>query len=210
MRLICHNCALPISTVSLGPQHDAYCPRCGSQIQRGSRLSTRTQLAMATAGLLLLYPLLSEMLITIHMLGQQRSTSLFTGVAVVLDYGYVLVATVVLLCSLVFPVLLFILLFTMLFIDMRLQRGLSAPRALLPWLLTLYKWIQPWSLLEVYLISFLVSAFKLQDFSVIQPGLAVPALIALMLLQQLLTSQLDKERLWQYCWPEERNPDDPL
>lgn len=195
-RMICRECDLAVNACDLEAHHDAFCPRCNHRLKRGSYVSLQGLLALSVTGLLLLIPTLTEPLLSIRMLGQYTEASIVTGSVLIMEAGFPLVGLVVLACSIMIPGLVLFLVTVMLLL---VQRGL--PSALGCQLLKVYQWLHTWSLLEVYLISFFVTVFKMRDFAVISPGLGLVSLVILVVLELYITSELDRERLWRSFAP---------
>ncbi len=75
-----------------------------------------------------------------------------------------------------------------------LRLGINAP-ALVPVFRTLRR-VEPWSMMEVFMLGILVSLVKLADMASIVPGIALWAFAALIPALALATSSLDAHLVW--------------
>src|SRR5204863_3788369 len=93
--------ALPV----IPPGMRAVCSRCGASLPKlnlNRRSNSRTA-AVALAALIL-YPLAVTLpMLKVQQLGHQTESSIMQGIAVLWADGQVLVGTIVLLCSVIFP-----------------------------------------------------------------------------------------------------------
>ncbi|MDX2321347.1 MAG: paraquat-inducible protein A, partial [Moritella sp.] len=64
-------------------------------------------------------------------------------------------------------------------------------------LLKLVKFFTEWSMLEVYLVSFLIAVFKLSDIADIQLQFGLLSFISLMFISSLIMYRLNLEIFWQ-------------
>jgi paraquat-inducible protein A len=67
--------------------------------------------------------------------------------------------------------------------------------------LRLLRRIQPWSMMEVFLVGILVAVTKLVDMAEVIPGLALWAFALLILVLAGATASFDPEALWERLEP---------
>jgi paraquat-inducible protein A len=153
--------------------------------------SINRTLALTVAGLVLFvvanaYPFLGFKLET-----QIRDTTLITGVKELYFQGMWIMATVVFLTAIVVPAaqlmgLLYVL------VPLRLNRT--------PWKLkTVFRFIQllqPWGMMEVFMLGILVSLVKLAKMATIVPGIGLFAFMALIFILAASIAALDPHDVW--------------
>jgi paraquat-inducible protein A len=128
---------------------------------------------------------------------QIRETTLITGVKELYLQGMWILATVVLLTTIVVPALqLMGLLYVV--VPLRLNR--------LPWKLkTVFRFIQhlqPWGMMEVFMLGILVSYVKLAKMATIVPGIALFAFMALIFILTASMAALDPHDVWERIQPQ--------
>jgi paraquat-inducible protein A len=116
---------------------------------------------------------------------------LLSGVRELVAQGLPPVALAVLITSLVGPLLELLGLFYVL-LPLTLGRR--------PWQMAwVFRWVrrlEPWSMLEVFLLGILVTASKLTSDAEIIPGIALFALFALIFIMAAISASLDPEAVW--------------
>ena len=189
--IACHDCDLVHRAPDVPAGGAAKCSRCGSVLFRERRDGLDRTLALTVAGIVLLiianvFPFLS-----FHMQGQVTETTLGTGVLDLYEQGFPELAGLVLVTAIVAPAVhLGILLHLLL--PLRLGR--------LPWALApsfrLIRRIQPWSMMEVFLLGILVSVVKLAGMAKIVPGLAIYSFALLILGVAAANAAFEPRAFW--------------
>lgn len=189
--LACRDCDGLIRLPPLAEGATARCPRCGGVLRRRRRhgLERTTALALAAAILFVVanvFPFLS-----FDMQGRETQTTLASGVKGLFDGGYGELAVLVLVTTIVAP-LLQILLLLWLLLPLQWNR--------IPWRLPeafrLLRRVQPWSMMEVFLIGILVAIVKLSGMAHVVPGLALWSFALLMLVLAGAVASFDPDELW--------------
>jgi len=126
-----------------------------------------------------------------EMKGQVTQTTLMTGVFDLYRQGLPEVAALVLVTSVLAPLAQITLLLYVL-LPIRLGR--------LPWQMAkafrLLRRVQPWSMMEVFLVGILVAVTKLVGMAEVVPGLALWAFAGLIVVLAGAMSSLDPEAVW--------------
>jgi len=189
--IACHACdllqyatALPVGTI-------AKCRRCDSVLYRHRRNSVDRTLALALAGLILFVVANAFPFLAFRMQGQIVQTTLVSGVRDLHAEGMTPLATLVLLTSVVAPLAeLTALLYVLLPLRLRVR----------PWggaqVFRLLRRIQPWSMMEVFMLGVLVSLVKLADMAEIVPGIALWSFALLIVVLAAATASLDAREVW--------------
>ena len=101
----CHDCDLLQHLPAAGSRGRVRCVRCGCVLDHGGHEAVTTPLALAVAASILLLISNSYPLLEFSMQGQRDSTYLLAGIAALFSQGMPLLATVVLLTTLIAPIL---------------------------------------------------------------------------------------------------------
>lgn len=142
------------------------CGRCGARIVGDAeRAIARQRVIALSLGSLVLYPLAIGLpIMTLAQFGHVRSTSVLGGVGALWSEGHPILATVVVVCSVVLPLAKCL---AMLALSMR-PGELGCPRR--SRLVHLLEVSGRWGMLDVLLVAGLVAAVKLGELVRIEPG----------------------------------------
>jgi paraquat-inducible protein A len=189
--LACHECDL-IHRIGPVPEgYSAVCRRCGNVLFSRKTDSLNRSLALTLTGLALfiianVYPLLA-----IKKEGLSQATTLLGGVRALYEGGYWVIALLVLLTTMLFP--LFELLVKLyILLPLTLNRR---PWKMIP-LLHFLEVIKPWGMMEVYMLGILVSVVKLVKMVSVIPGNSLYAFFALIFVVAAGAGTFDSHDLW--------------
>jgi paraquat-inducible protein A len=192
----CHDCDLLYRVPELPEGTSAWCARCGSLLRRRRRNSIERTLALTIAASVLfavanLFPFLS-----FEMQGRVTQTTLASGVFDLWEQGVVAVAVLVAFTAVIAP---FAQLALLLYVLLPVHLGR------VPWqmhrMFRLLRRIQPWSMMEVFLVGILVAVVKLVDMADVVPGLALWAFGGLIVVLAGALATLDPEAVWERLEP---------
>ncbi len=188
---LCHACDLPSRVGEVPAGGTARCPRCGSIVYRRIRDSLDRTLALALAGLFLFIAANAFPFLALKMQGNVTNTTLSTGVGALYEQGSPIVASLVLLTTIVAP---FLQIFSLIFVLGPLRLGIRVPGQM--HVFRLLRRVQPWSMMEVFIMGVLVSLVKLLDMAKIVPGIALWSFVLLIPVLAAASSSLDAESVW--------------
>ncbi|MBF0177574.1 MAG: PqiA/YebS family transporter subunit [Magnetococcales bacterium] len=174
------------------------CCRCGKVLQRFHPQALERILALTVAGLILLIMAILLPFLTLELNGQLRAITLGSGVGSLFREGAWVLAALVLLTSIAAPLLYQL---GLLYILGSLWRGSIPPGAVRIW-----RWIlamDPWNMMEVYLLGVLVAYVKLAQMATVLPGLALYCFTAAMLVMTMTRLYLDPHLLWRQLPPDD-------
>lgn len=154
----CRHCGLIQFVPVRDRAHVVTCRRCRSRLEHCAGTHPDAALACALGALLLLIPAWTLPFLTTSALGATRTSHLFSSVTILWREGQPLLAVVVCLVILVFPVVRLSSLGAVL-IALRAQ---DRPRWL-PAAFRLSNALQTWAMLDVFLLGLLVAYFRLQS-----------------------------------------------
>jgi paraquat-inducible protein A len=188
---LCHACDLPSRIGDVPVGGTALCPRCGSVLYKRVGDSLDRTLALALAGLFLFIAANAFPFLALKMQGNVTHTTLSTGVRSLYEQGSPIVASLVLLTTIVAP---FLQISSLIFVLAPLRLGLRIPGQAR--VFRVLRSVQAWSMMEVFIMGVLVSLVKLLDMAKIVPGLALWSFVLLIPVLAAATSSLDAEWVW--------------
>jgi paraquat-inducible protein A len=189
--IACHDCDLLQTVVEPPVGGTGRCGRCGGTLYQNKRDSVDRTLALVLASLVLFLVANTFPFLAFDMSGNVTQTTLSTGVQKLWEQDMGLMAGLVLVTAILAP-LTHISLLLYLLVPIKLDRT--------PWQLArvfrLLRRVEPWSMMEVFLIGILVSLVKLADMAEIIPGLAIWSFGLLILFLSGAVASLDPRVIW--------------
>ncbi len=188
----CHCCGLIHEVVSLRSNELAQCTRCGSVIDRANnhqRSQGRTA-ATAVAAMALMPAAILLPILEIEKLGHHHRSSILGGIVDLYQTGSVLVATVILLFSIVFPLLKILALIELSWLCSMHQRHRA-------WT---YRWMEQigkWSMMDVMLLALLVMMIKLSGMVQFHFGPALIAFVLCVSMSMISAICFDPHAIWE-------------
>ena len=199
MLVACKTCGLVQRVGSLPSGALVECARCGSAVRTKKRNTLNRTAAFSLAALMFYWPANVYPILRIELYGAHSENTVFQGAVSLFEHGQGLVAIVVVLASIVIPLLkllgLFCLVVTTRFWSTR-------RRVARTWIYRTIEVIGPWAMLDVFLLSILVSLVKLGDLATVLPGRGLFAFAAVVVLTILASTSFDPAQIWET--PEER------
>jgi len=189
--IACKDCDLLIERVDTPPGGKALCPRCANPLYQAREQSIERTLALAITGLLLFLPANLLPVMSLHIVGQESTTTIYKGSLVLFHEGLYWTALLVFLASIVVPLCKLLLVG---FVSGCLFLRRSS--ALLPYAFRYYHYLDEWGMLEVYMLGVLVAVVKLKGMASVAPGIGLYCFIALLLMATMMSSLLDEDCFW--------------
>jgi len=195
--ILCRACDMAVRKRALPTGVRALCPRCHTNLYDTPYCSINGMLALCVAALTFYLPANLFPVLELHFLGSVRTASVIEGAMAVMSLGYWVVGIAVLTAAVVAPGILLLSIFAqILLIKSGLKPGWQ--RTLYEWLLEQHGLLSQLTMLEIYVISFLVSAFQLADFSDIYFGIGTFCFTMLFLVTLFLQREYNLEHMWSY------------
>jgi paraquat-inducible protein A len=191
--LACHDCDLLHRIPAISEGMTASCGRCGALLVKPKKNSIERTLALAITGLILLVLANSFPFLGFKIQGQVRNTILLTGINQLYTEGMQGVAVLVLFTTVIAPLTQFLAIIYILF-PLKFQRRS-------PGMFHVFRWmrlLQPWSMMEVFMVGVLVSMVKLAKMAQILPDIAVYCFMALIFVLAACLASLDPHQVWEY------------
>ena len=191
MIIACHECDLLNTVPSIPEGSTARCVRCGAVLYSRKKDSIDRTMAFTIAGLVLFalsnaYPILG-----MKSEGILLETTLMQGVTELHAQGMWGLAALVFATCILVPL---IQLLGLLYIILPIRMNRLAWQA--PFFFRYLRKLQPWGMMEVFMLGILVSIVKLAKMAVIIPGLSLYAFAALIFILAGAISSLDPHLIW--------------
>lgn len=191
MLVACNECDLLYRLRPVAPGEVVRCARCGAVLHAGKRNSLERTLALVLAALVLFLLANAFPLLGLKEAGQVQETTLLSGVLELYQQDLWGVGTLVLLTTVLVPMVVIV---GLLYVLLPLHWGR------VPWQLArvfrLVRLLQPWGMLEVFMVGLLVSMVKLAKTAEILPGVALYSFAALVLVLAGSMTTLDPQAVW--------------
>lgn len=191
-RVACPDCGLIQLLPIVGGGKIAVCQRCDGTLAGPARGRVEAPLALAGAAFLLLLAAVVWPLMTVSSLGAQRESWLGTCVSALWNQGFLSLASLVAVFTVVLPcIYLSALLWTL--AALRFDIGGPAVGGLFRWV----QHLRPWMMIEVYLVGCFVAYSRIKVVSTIEIGVGGWCLLGASLLFLLTLTQLDERTVWE-------------
>ncbi|MGH8289739.1 MAG: paraquat-inducible protein A [Steroidobacteraceae bacterium] len=201
MTIACTHCGTLQDIPPLASGAVAICPTCTCRLERTNGRSIIAALACALATLALLFPANLLPLIRVSMLGMTRQSRLASGVFMMWDHQWVIVAALVAAFAVVLPFARFGMLTTVLALVQLDCRP--------AWLGRVFRWsvhLDQWAMPDVFLIGCAVGYGRLVAVLPVSIGAGGVCLIFAALLCMLSRASLDARTVWRAIAPERVPP----
>ena len=190
-RVACPDCGLMQLLPIVGNKQMAVCRRCEGILAGPARGRVEAPLALAASALVLLIAAVVWPLMTVSSLGAQRQSWLETCVSALWNQGFLSLAVLVAVFTVVLPC---IYLSALVWILATLRFDFGGPLG------GLFRWVQhlrPWMMIEVYLVGCFVAYSRIKVVSTIEIGVGGWCLLGASLLFLLALTQLDERTVWE-------------
>ena len=187
----CHSCDLLVRMPSMSAGEKATCPRCGHLLARQQRYGLALSQAFAFSGLFFLALSLAFPFLAFEAQGRIQQMTLFQSAVELVNQGYASLAVLLLLFILLLPALLLLsicVLTTLL--------NLSHAPVLCRRIARLLSTVEPWCMVEVFLIGMLVSLIKISSMADVILGLSFWAYVAFSVSMAGAMANMDYHNLW--------------
>ncbi len=188
----CPECDLLIdNTAQVKEGYISQCPRCHHVLQHPTRLSMRNNFLCVFVGLVFYFPAMLLPIMRFTMLGNTQALSIFNCEQSLFSTGNWVIGLVVFFTIILIPLAKMILI---IFITTRIYYKIKSH-----YLAASFKWynqLTKWGMLDIFMLSIIVSAIKLHDDAELEPGIGLYAFIILLLTSALQTQLLNKKLTW--------------
>lgn len=189
--IACHHCDLLHRVQPLAHGGVAQCMRCGTVLYRRKKDSLNRTLALTIAGLILFIVANTYPFLAMKSEGLVQETTLLAGVKELYTQNMWELAALVLFTTFLTP---FIQISGMLYVLLPLKFNRLPWR--LPVIFRFLQNIQPWGMMEVFMLGILVAIVKLAKMASIIPGIALYSFAALIIVLAGAVASLDPDIVW--------------
>ena len=196
--IACHDCDLIQRLPHISEAGTIQCIRCGAVLHQKIRNSIERTLSLTLAGLVLFGLANSFPFLAFKIGTQVRQTTLLTGIQELYAQGMPELSVIVLLTTVLVP---FAQMICMLYILLPLKFRRIPIK--LPQVFRFIRHLQPWNMMEVFMLGILVSVVKLAKMAKIIPGVALFSFLALIFVMAAMTASLDSHLIWEK-WDQKR------
>lgn len=187
----CETCGLVQLLPELRPETVALCARCRFKLVH-RRFNSRWQtFALSLAALVLYFPSNFYPLVTASYMGNHAQMRIFDGIKALFNSGQYFIGSLVFCTSILTP---FLKIIGLLFLSLTLPW--ERARRARTWIYRAIRWIDPWNMLEVYLLAVMVSMVELGEIATIHVATGVFSFAAVVVLTLLATLSFDPRLLW--------------
>lgn len=187
----CPDCDLLIDLREVPFRYNALCPQCQHVIYESHPNIVERGLALSIAGLLLFPFAVFLPLMTLSRMGLAHAGSIAEGIHKLYSGGYWFMASMVLICTVIAPLLELGLMFT---ISAHLWLKKQSPYLLS--LMKIFRKVREWSMLEVLMMGIMVSLVKLKDMATLEFGMGLVCMVLTLLCVVLIQVLIDDYELW--------------
>ncbi|CAA0092716.1 Inner membrane protein YebS [Zhongshania aliphaticivorans] len=189
----CTECGKLSHLPKLKPNDKATCPRCNTALSFRKPHSLQRSWAFTIAAIALLVPANILPILTIISFGQGDPDTIMSGVVTLWEAELQAIAIVVFIASIAVPVLKLIILIILMLV---VQLHLPLSRQQCTVLYRFIHFIGRWSMLDLFMISILVTLVHLGNIATVESGPAATAFAAVVVLTLLAANNFDPRLLW--------------
>ena len=187
----CETCGLVQRVDEVPKGSKAECARCGFHLQHRRVNSRLRTLTFSLAALILYFPSNLYPIVTAEYHGLHSETTILQGIRSLFTDGQYFIAGLVFCTSILSPALKIIgLLFLSLTLDWPRWKKART------WVYQIIRIIDPWNMLEVFLLAISVSMIEMGRVATVHPGRGVFSFTAVVALTLLATLSFDPRLLW--------------
>ena len=187
----CHECDALQQLPALSPGQSARCNVCGAKLLRIPPGGLDKPVALFSAALVLLVLANSFPFLQLDIQGRLEFTTIFGASRALYDEGMAELAVVVFITSIVAPVLLITSSLYVL-LSVRFRVSLPGTRLALSWI----SHLQPWGMLDVFMLGVLVAFVKLGSMATMHMGVSLYAYGGLIAMSAAATAAFEPCYLW--------------
>jgi paraquat-inducible protein A len=189
--IACHECDLLQREAALPRGGLVRCWRCGAELYRSHPQGGERSLAFALAALAVMVIANAFPIVGLEINGELVQATLFGTVLALYESGMRPVAALVFVTTMATPMLV---LLTMIYLMVPLRLGRVPPDFAL--IFRIFRFVAPWSMVEVFMLGILVALVKLAHIATVVPGIALWSFGFLILLFAAAIASFDPRALW--------------
>lgn len=170
-----------------------YCPRCGTAVYLRKPDSLNISLALVIASIILYIPANLYPMMHVHTFVGSQSDTIISGIIYFFESGSYLIAFVILIASIVVP---FIKMVILLYLIYSVKRGKAEDKEQKLKLYILTEVIGKWSMVDVYVVSIMISLVHFGPLTEIKAGAGAVFFLMVVILTMLSAMAFDSRLIW--------------
>jgi paraquat-inducible protein A len=190
--MACHDCDLLQRIPPVPEGSAAFCRRCGTVLVQNKPKSFQRPLALLLAGVILFVMFNAFPFLTFKKEGLEHRTHVVTGIRQLADQGMEALAALVAINLIIVPGLhLLASLYVLVPVSLNCK---------VPGMFRVFRYLrllQPWHMVEIFMLGVLVSMVKLAKMAQIIPGVAVYSLTAFIFVMAAAAAAIDPHEIWE-------------
>lgn len=190
--IICKKCHTVHKKVDIQEKNKAFCSHCNVLLYRQNERVLEQTFALVIAAILSLFIAFNFTIISINIQGLEQSLTLTSLFVVLGKQQEFIVGLVFLFIIFFFPIMILVSTFVLL-LSMKLEKGAYLTKRLL----ILLAHLKPWSMVDIFFISILISMVKLFEVAKIELGIAFVAFVFTLILDIIISKNLSFYELWE-------------
>ena len=189
--IACHECDLLQREIALPPGEVVLCRRCGAELYRSAHKSLDKPLAFLLTAAVVLIVANAYPIVGLEIQGSSNETTLFGASHALWNQGMEAIGVLVFLTTFLVPA---VELTIMGYLLLSLQSG-RRPAGLAV-MMRVLQHVNPWGMVEVFILGVIVALVKLTHYGTLIPDLALWAFGVLTLLLAATASSFDVRDVW--------------
>ena len=190
--LACPDCDLINRVPALAPGESACCMRCEATLTRNPRNGLTRSIALTFTAIMLYAITWAFPFLSFGEGGIVTHTRLFSGIVGLYQDGMYFLAAAVSFTTVVVPIFIMAGLCYLL-LPLRANKRLPGAERVLRSIMQL----QPWNMVEIFMIGIIVSAVKLHKMATLEPGLGAWAFMLLIFVLAAISAFMEPRMLWE-------------
>ena len=197
--IACHECDLLQREIPLPPGRVARCVRCGAKLYRSAHKSIDRTLAFTLAAAVVFIVANAFPIVGLQIQGTRNDTTLLGAAHALWNKEMFPVATLVFFTTFLVPAIeLGVMIHLLLALKLgRIPAGFTV-------IMRILSSVNPWGMIEVFMLGVLVALVKLTHFASVIPGLALWSFGVLTFLFAAAASSFDMRDIWDRVYPVSR------
>ncbi len=189
----CHVCLRVYPSVDLADGYEARCPLCSTVLHQRKPCSLGRTWALVIAALILYIPANTFPIMSVVMSGRGQPDTILSGVEELFAAGEWAVAILIFFASITVPVLKLV---GLTYLMLSVQLGWNKHPRDRTTLFRIIESIGRWSMIDMFMLSILVSLVKLDAVATIEPGTGATSFAAVVVLTMFAAFSFDPRLIW--------------
>ncbi|MFT5452083.1 MAG: paraquat-inducible protein A [Enterobacterales bacterium] len=170
-----------------------HCRCCGSKLHSRIKQSINRCWALTASAMVLLIPANILPIMTINTFGHGEPDTIISGIISLFEHGLYPIGVIVFLASIMVPILKIIgLVLLLLSLEGKIIMGRTERTRIFRWV----EFFGKWSMLDVFVVSFLVALVSIGEIANVYAGIGVTAFCATVILTIFAANSFDSRLIW--------------